>query len=74
MTILLEKGSVYSGELKEVFVKTCDTGRWKKLENVWIVQEGEEYRAYENPPEGSKIVNLKEVLDKAKDLLRRWES
>ena len=70
----LEKSSVYPGELKEVFVKTCDTGRWKKLENVKIVQEGEEYKAYENPPQGSKIVNLKEVLDKAKDLLGRWES
>ncbi|WP_461830246.1 hypothetical protein [Aquifex sp.] len=70
----LEKGSIYSGELKEAFVKTCDTGRWKKLENAKIVQEGREYKAYENPPEGSKIVNLKEILDKAKDILRRWES
>ena len=70
----LEKGSVYSGELKEAYVKTCDTGKWKKLENVKIVQEGREYKAYENPPQGSKIVNLKEILDKAKDILRRWES
>ena len=70
----LERGVIYGGEVKEAFVKTCDTGKWKNLEKVKVVRKGNEYKAYEHPPEGAKLVNLKEILDKAKDILRRWES
>ncbi|NPB07637.1 MAG: hypothetical protein GXN96_01760 [Aquificae bacterium] len=68
---LMEKGVIYGGELKEVYIKAEDTGRWKKPESVKVVEENGTYRAYENPPEGAKVLDLKELLGRAEDLLRR---
>jgi len=68
---LMEKGAIYGGELKEVYVKTEDTKRWKKAESVKVIEENGVFRAYENPPEGAKTLDLKELLNRAKDLLRR---
>ncbi len=66
---LLKKESIYKGELKEAFVKTVDTKRWKKLDEVKIVKENGKYKAYENPPNSSKVLNIKELIDKAKNVL-----
>ncbi len=65
-----ENKSIPRGEVKELYVKAKDTGRWRKLENVRVVEEEGVYRAYEHPPEGRETLNLKELLDEFKDSLR----
>ncbi len=66
----VEKGSILKGEFKDIYVKTKDTDRWKKLENAKIVREGNTYYAYENPPPDKEVLNTKELMDKAKNLIR----
>ena len=65
----VKRGNIFKGNLEEVYVKTKDTGRWKKLENAKIVEEKGKLTPYENPPPNSKVINLKEILDRAKDYL-----
>ncbi len=65
----LERKDLPRGEVKDIYVKTKDTGRWKKLENASIVEEEGIYRAYEKPPEGSKVVSLKETLEHFKNII-----
>ena len=66
---LLKRKSIYKGEIKEAFVKTVDTKRWKKLDDVKIVEEDGKYKAYENPPASAKVLNVKELINKAKNVL-----
>lgn len=63
----LERNNLPRGEVRDLYVKTKDTGRWKKLENVFIVEEEGVYRAYEKPQENKKILDLKEILENFKD-------
>jgi len=65
-----ENRSIPRGEVRDLYVRAKDTGRWKKLENVKVVEEEGVYRAYESPPEGKEALELKEFLDKFKDRLR----
>ncbi|WP_457600678.1 hypothetical protein [Hydrogenivirga sp.] len=67
----LERNNLPSGNVRDIYVRTKDTKRWKRLENVSVVEEEGVYRAYERPPEGKETLNLKEVLDKFKDRIGR---
>ncbi len=67
----LEKKEFPRGDVSDIYVKARDTGRWKKIENVKIVEEEGVYRAYENPPREAKEIPLKELLERFKDKLRR---
>ncbi|GAB6066501.1 hypothetical protein JCM9492_15960 [Aquifex pyrophilus] len=65
----LEKGSVFKGDIKEIFVKTKDTKRWKKLDNVKLVEENGKVVPYENPPQNAKVLDPKELLRGAQNVL-----
>ncbi len=65
----MERNDLPAGEVRDIFVKTIDTGRWKKLEDARIVEEEGVYRAYEVPPKNGKEVPLKELLKGFKDRL-----
>jgi len=67
----LERNSIPRGDVHDVFVKTKDTGRWKKIEDVHALEENGVLSAFENPPEGKAGINLKELLKTFKDKLRR---
>ncbi|AAC07391.1 hypothetical protein [Aquifex aeolicus] len=58
----VERGNIFKGELKEVFVKTKDTKKWKKFSEVKLVGEDGRLVAYENPPKGAKVINPEEIL------------
>ena len=64
---LLENKKIPTGEVKEVFIKAKDTGRWLGVEKVKVVEEEGVYRAYEHTPEGKKPIDLEEILKKFKD-------
>ncbi len=67
----LTKNNLPSGEVKEIYVKAKDTGNWKKIENVHIVEEEGVYRAYERPQEGKEVLDLKELLENFKNKIGR---
>ncbi len=66
---LLSRRNFPKGEVKDMYVKTKDTGRWKKLEDVYIVEDKGVFYAYEKPPENGNTLDLKEVLDHFKNRL-----
>ncbi len=68
LDFFIEKGSILKGKFKDIYVKTKDTDRWKKLENAKIVLEGDTYYAYENPPADKELLNTKELMDKVNQL------
>jgi len=70
----LQKNDLPRGEVKEIFVKAKDTGNWKKIENVHIVEDEGVYRAYERPQEGKRTLDLKELLENFKDKIRGREA
>lgn len=63
----LSRNDLPRGEVREIFVKTKDTGNWKSIEKAYIVEEEGVYRAYENPQEGKSVVDLKELLENFKN-------
>ncbi len=65
----LERNSLPRGEVRDIFVKTRDTGRWRKLEDVHVVEENGTLHALEKPAGGE--INLEELLKAFKDKLRR---
>ncbi len=69
LEFFIDKGSVLKGRFKDIYVKTKDTDRWKKLENAKIVLEGDTYYAYEKPPEGKEPLNIKELMSKVDDIV-----
>ena len=71
---LLENRRIPTGEVKEVFIRAVDTGRWLGTEKVKIVEEEGIYRAYENPPEGKDSIDLKQLLENFQNKLRRGKS
>ncbi len=66
----LEKKDLPGGEVKDIYVKAKDTGRWRKIENVKVVEEGGTYRAYEKA-DGKEVLDLEKLLESFKDKLRR---
>jgi len=58
----IERGSIFKGEIKEIFVKTKDTKRWKKFNEVKLVEENGRLVAYENPPKEKKVLSPEEIL------------
>lgn len=64
----LEHKKLPKGEVKDVFVKTKDTKRWKKIESVHIVEEGGVYRAYEKEGKGESL-DIKGLLETFKNKL-----
>jgi len=70
----LTKNDLPRGEVKEIYVKTKDTNRWKRIENAYVVEEEGVYRAYERPGEGKKVLDLKELLENFQNKLRGGES
>ena len=67
----LERGSVFKGDIKEIFVKTKDTKRWKKFNDVKLVEENGRVVPYENPPKGAKVLDPEELLSNAQNILGR---
>jgi len=63
----LERKNIPRGEVRDLYVKTKDTGKWRKLENAFIVEEEGVYAAYEKPQKDKKILDLKEILENFKD-------
>jgi hypothetical protein len=68
----LERNNLPQGDVGEIYVKTKDTGRWKKLENAYIVEEEGVFYAYENPKENA--LELKDILERFKDRIRRGKT
>ena len=66
-----KRGSVPKGEVSEVFLRARDTGNWKSISNITVVEEEGVYTAYERPPEGAKVLNLEGILADFKDKVRR---
>ena len=62
----LSRNDFPRGEVKDIYVKTKDTGKWKKIENVYIVEEDGFYRAYEKRQDGKEILDLKELIENFK--------
>jgi len=58
----VERGSIFKGELKEIFVRTKDTGKWKKFTEVKLVEEDGRLVAYENPPPNAKVIEPQDIL------------
>ncbi len=67
----LERNSLPRGEVSDVFVRTKDTGRWRRIEEVHAVEEKGVLHALEKPPVGGGELDLKELLETFKDRLRR---
>ncbi|RLJ70612.1 hypothetical protein BCF55_0889 [Hydrogenivirga caldilitoris] len=67
----LERESLPFGEVKELYVKAKDTKRWKKLEDVNVVEEGGVFYAYEKVPKGKEAIALKELFNNFKEKLSR---
>lgn len=63
----LNRNDLPKGEVKDVYVKAKDTGNWKRIEDVHIVEEEGVYRAYEKPQDGKKSIDLKELLEDFKN-------
>ncbi len=70
----LSRNDLPRGEVKDIYVKAVDTGNWKKIENVHIVEEEGVYRAYEKPQDGKESIDLKELLEDFKNKMRGGES
>lgn len=68
---LEKRGSVPKGKVSEVFLRARDTGNWKSISNITVVEEEGVYTAYERPPEGAKVLNLEGILADFKDKVRR---
>ncbi len=62
----LSRNDFPKGKVKDIYVKTKDTGRWKKIENAYIVEEEGFYRAYERRQDGKEILDLKELIENFK--------
>ncbi len=60
----LEKGDLPRGKIHEIFVKTNDTGNWKRFENVIPERNGDELVALER---GKRRSDLKELLEDFKN-------
>ena len=63
----LESGRLPKGEVSEVFVRTSDTGQWKRFEDVSVSTNGDELVALEK---GGGKGKLKELLKDFKNSLR----
>ncbi len=55
------------GKVKDAFVKTSDTGNWKKLSDVYIVKEGDTYKAYEKKPQSDQTLNTHDLIKSFED-------
>lgn len=64
----LEKGELTRGKVHEVFVKTKDTGRWKRFEDVVPEKNGDEFVALEK---GNSKNNLEELFEDFKNRVSR---
>ncbi len=62
----LSRNDFPKGKVKDIYVKTKDTGRWKKIENAYIVEEEGFYRAYERRQDGKEVLDLKELIENFK--------
>ncbi len=67
----LSRNELPRGEVRDIYVKARDTGRWRSIEKVHIVEEDGVYRAYEKPKDGGRVLNLKEIFDEFKEKLGR---
>ncbi|NPA32597.1 MAG: hypothetical protein GXO04_03120 [Aquificae bacterium] len=65
----LERKSVYPGKLKEVYVKTKDTKRWKDIKNVKLVERDGKLFAYEKAHSSAESVSTEELLKRAQNVL-----
>ncbi|GEM_PF-2373016 len=66
----IERNSIPKGKVRDVFVKTKDTGRWIRIEKVKVLEKEGVYYAYEKLPEGEEHKDLKELFNRFKNKLR----
>ncbi len=48
--------------VESIIVKAKDSGKFREIKNVKLVEEEDKIEAYDNPPAGSKIIPYEEII------------